>query len=106
MEYWALQCVKSVAVIASKSLREKIKETLNGGISEYFNWGLGIRVCEKQGDCQPLPDGSFGWSGAYGAHFWVEPTMGRSAVLMLNKADIGGSGSPFSYEFEKLVMQL
>ena len=30
--------------------------------------------------------------------------MGRSAVLMLNKADIGGSGSPFSYEFEKLVM--
>jgi len=31
---------------------------------------------------------------------------GSSAVLMLNKADIGGSGSPFSYEFEKLVMRL
>ena len=76
------------------------------GISEHFNWGLGVRVCEKRGDCQPLPDGSFGWSGAYGTHFWVEPTMGRSAVLMLNKADVGGSGSPFSYEFEKLVMQL
>ena len=51
MGYWALQCVKTVAVIASKSLREKIKETLNGGSSEYFNWGLSIRVCEKQGDC-------------------------------------------------------
>ena len=74
------------------------------GISEYFNWGLGVRVCEKQGDCQPLPAGSFGWSGAYGTHFWVEPNTGRSAVLMLNKADVGGSASPFSYEFEKLVV--
>ena len=72
--------MKSVEVIAPKSLREKIKETLNVGISEYFNWGLGVRVCEKQGDCQPLPDGSFGWSGAYGTHFWVEPNTGRSAV--------------------------
>ena len=47
MEYWALQRVKSVEVIAPKSLRKRIKETLNGGISEYFNWGLGVRVCEK-----------------------------------------------------------
>lgn len=73
------------------------------GVSEYFNWGLGVRVCEKQGGWQPLPDGSFGWSGAYGTHFWVEPKSGRSAVLMLNKADVGGSGSPYSYEFENLV---
>lgn len=73
------------------------------GVSKYFNWGLGVRVCEKRGDWQVLPDGSFGWSGAYGTHFWVEPGTGRSAVLMLNKADVGGSGSPYSYEFEKLV---
>ena len=73
------------------------------GISVYFNWGLGVRVCEMQGENQPLSDGSFGWSGAYGTHFWVEPKTGRSAVLMLNKADVGGSGSPYSYEFEKLV---
>ena len=50
-----------------------------------------------------LSVGSFGWSGAYGTHFWVEPTTKRCAVLMLNKADIGGSGSTYSYEFEKLV---
>ena len=35
MEYWALQCVKSVEVIAPKSLCEKIKETLNGGVKKY-----------------------------------------------------------------------
>ena len=73
------------------------------GINEYFNWGLGVRVVEKQDVAQALPAGSYGWSGAYGTHFWVEPTTKRYAVLMLNKADVGGSGSPYSYEFEKLV---
>lgn len=75
------------------------------GISEYFNWGLGVRVVEKQGASQPLPEGSFGWSGAYGTHFWVEPYTGKSAILMLNKADVGGSGSIYSLEFEKLVTE-
>lgn len=80
----------------------QLSTTLNG-LSQYFNWGLGVRVCEKQGENQPLTDGSFGWSGAYGTHFWVEPNTGRAAVLMLNKADVGGSDSLFSYEFENLV---
>lgn len=79
-----------------------LPKTLDG-INEYFNWGLGVRVCEKRGEKQPLSDGSFGWSGAYGTHFWVEPETGVSAVLMLNKADVGGSGSPYSAEFERLV---
>jgi predicted DNA-binding transcriptional regulator YafY len=35
MEYWALQYVKSVEVIAPKSLREKIKETLKGSVEKY-----------------------------------------------------------------------
>jgi len=35
MEYWALQYVKSVEVIAPKSLREKIKETLKSSVKKY-----------------------------------------------------------------------
>ena len=35
MEYWALQYVKSVEVIAPKSLREKIKETLKNSAKQY-----------------------------------------------------------------------
>lgn len=80
----------------------QLSSELNG-ISQYFNWGLGVRVCEKRGENQPLSDGSFGWSGAYGTHFWIEPKTGKSAVLMLNKADVGGSGSPFSREFELII---
>ena len=96
-----------VRVLTLKSIEKmrtaQLSNELNG-LSDYFNWGLGVRVCEKQGVNQPLPDGSFGWSGAYGTHFWVEPNTRRSAVLMLNKADVGGSGSPFSQEFERLVI--
>ena len=35
MEYWAWQCVKSVEVIAPKSLGEKIKETLKSSAKKY-----------------------------------------------------------------------
>ena len=35
MEYWALQYVKSVEVISPKSLRERIKETLQNAIGRY-----------------------------------------------------------------------
>ena len=72
-------------------------------IDDWQDWGLGVRVIKKQDNVQPLSIGSFGWSGAYGTHFWVEPQTGISAVLMLNKADVGGSNSVFSREFERLV---
>lgn len=80
----------------------QLPKDLNG-LSECFNWGLGVRVCEKRGERQPLPEGSFGWSGAYGTHFWIEPLSDIYAVLMVNKSDIGGSGSVVSAEFEKSV---
>lgn len=35
MEYWALQYAKSVEVIAPKSLRERIKETLANALTQY-----------------------------------------------------------------------
>ena len=35
MEYWALQYVKSVQILAPKALREQIKETLKNGVSLY-----------------------------------------------------------------------
>ena len=35
MEYWALQYVKSVEIIAPKPLREKIKETLKNSVKKY-----------------------------------------------------------------------
>jgi len=65
-------------------------------------WGLGVRVITKEsyGD---LPVGTFGWSGAYGTHFWVDPENKIAAVFMRNSLYDGGSGSRTSREFEKAV---
>lgn len=73
------------------------------GISDLFNWGLGVRVLPARGEGQPLPGGSFGWSGAYGTHFWVDPAGGVAAVYLHNSRSFGGAGAPHTLEFERLV---
>lgn len=75
------------------------------GITPYFNWGYGVRVvsAEKAG-VQELPAGSYGWSGAYNTHFWVDPTNKLAAVYMSNLNDAGGADSETAREFEHDVM--
>lgn len=70
---------------------------------QFDTWGLGMYVRRVHNKYQPLERGSFGWSGAYGTHFWVEPNSRTVAVLMLNSYNCGGSASPFSAAFERLV---
>ena len=67
-------------------------------------WGYSVLVRDKQNyPAQPLSAGSFGWSGTYGTHFWVNRKSGVVAVFMINKGGVGGSDSPYSAEFERLV---
>lgn len=56
------------------------------------SWGLGVRVA--LGD-KNLPDGSYGWSGAYGTHFWIDPENDITAIYMKNNRwhDSHGGGS-------------
>lgn len=75
------------------------------GISEIFNWGLGVRTVEAQTALQPLSPGSFGWSGAYGTHFWVDPKEDVVAVYMHNSYTYGGAGAPHTLQFEREVMR-
>ena len=66
------------------------------------SWGLGVYVrCE--GD--RLPVGSFGWSGAYGTHFWVDPENDIVAIYMKNNRwyDSHGCGET-GRAFERAVM--
>ena len=51
------------------------------GKSKNEAWGLGVRVITGP---HTLPVGSFGWSGAYGSHFWVDPENQIVAVMMRN----------------------
>ena len=65
-------------------------------------WGLGVRVIAEN-NYPNLPVGSFGWSGAYGSHFWVDPVNQICAVFMKNSKFDGGSGNESAVNFERAV---
>ena len=64
-------------------------------------WGLGVRVISSA-DLRTswLSNGSFGWSGASGTHFWVDPEKHLVGVLMAQAPAAG-----FRPDFETVVMQ-
>ena len=67
-------------------------------------WGLGVRVITSE-EYKLLPVGTFGWSGAYGTHFWVDPVNDITAVYMKNSRYDGGSGARTSKRFEAAVFR-
>ena len=50
-----------------------------------------------------LPVGTFGWSGAYGSHFWIDPTNKIAAVFMKNSLFDGGARNESACNFENAV---
>lgn len=74
------------------------KEIMN----QTERWGLGVRVITE--DSYPyLPKECFGWSGAYGSHFWVDLQNKIFAVYMKNSRCDGGAGNESAGNFEKAV---
>ncbi len=70
--------------------------------NDLVSWGLGVRVVtNKEYTYSPL--GIYGWSGAYGSHFWVDPNNKITAVFMKNAGYDGGAGNKSSLRFEQAV---
>ena len=67
-------------------------------------WGLGVRVIVSE-NYENLPVGAFGWSGAYGTHFWIDPQNNIAAIYMKNSLFDGGSGNESARNFEKAVWE-
>ena len=65
-------------------------------------WGLGVRVITDE-SYPNLPVGSFGWSGAYGSHFWFDPVNQSYAVYMKNSKFDGGAANESARYFERAV---
>lgn len=84
--------------------KPRLSETIEG-ISPFFNWGLGVRVIPNYSQHSVLSAGSFGWSGAYGSHFWVDEENALTAVYMHNSVTYGGAGAPHTFAFESAVMK-
>ena len=63
-------------------------------------WGYSVRVITGK---NRLPVGSFGWSGAYGTHFWVDPKNEIIGIYMKNSRIDGGAGAVTAAHFEEDV---
>jgi CubicO group peptidase (beta-lactamase class C family) len=65
------------------------------------SFGLSVRVVnDPVARNSFLTEGSFGWSGAYGTHFWVDRKEKLVAVVMTQT-----SNQDFLRDFENMVMQ-
>jgi CubicO group peptidase (beta-lactamase class C family) len=69
-------------------------------------YGLGVRhISDRAARRTLISDGSFGWSGAYGTHFWVDPSKKLVGILMVQTPSPGPPGEGRTEDFETVVMQ-
>lgn len=85
-------------IISEETFSELTKYRISRDSVNY--WGLAVRVVQKDHD---LPIGAYGWSGAYGSHFWIDPENEIAAVFMKNSCFDGGAGTESGNNFEKAV---
>jgi CubicO group peptidase (beta-lactamase class C family) len=79
-----------------------VPDTLPGR-SKGEGFGLSVRVVSDSAAAGTmLSNGSFGWSGAFGTHFWVDPKTNVVAILMVQT--MAADFEPIK-DFETAVMQ-
>lgn len=70
--------------------------------SDGLGFGLGFETFDRYGAKGMSSVGSFGWGGAYGSQYWVDPAARLTIVMMINQipntADVGA-------KFQTLVYQ-
>jgi CubicO group peptidase (beta-lactamase class C family) len=87
---------RTVAYMASVHASDTLQGRVPG---EGF--GLSVRVVRSAvASGSRVSDGSFGWSGAYGTHFWVDPKEDLIAIMMIQTPV-----REMRPEFENAVMQ-
>jgi len=87
---------RTVAYMASVHASDKLE-----GRTPGEGFGLSVRVVrDAVASGSRVSDGSFGWSGAYGTHFWVDQKEDLIAVMMIQTPV-----RDMRPEFENAVMQ-
>ena len=90
--------------IISQMSTPQLPDSLKG-FSPGQMWGLSVRVVTSdKGSAAPLTSGCYGWSGAWGTHFWIDPIHKIVALYMTNVSNIGGAGADTARELERDVM--
>lgn len=90
-------------ILSENAICEMSRRQLSESVNTSFDvWGLGVRVVADE-SYRRLPVGSFGWSGAFGTHFWVDRKNMITAIYMKNSLYDGGSGAVTAANFESDV---
>ena len=67
-------------------------------------WGLGVKLRQDPEQAgSACTAGTYGWSGAFGTHFFISPADDLEAVWCTNRTDLEGSASYISKKVEELV---
>ncbi len=101
--YNGIRVLKEESVI---KMSTDIIDLPHPGVDNIFNWGYGVYVRGDNCNYQPLKKGTFGWSGAYSPHFFVNIEDNSSVVFMTNLANDGGSDSPNIKVLEKAYSEI
>jgi CubicO group peptidase (beta-lactamase class C family) len=67
-----------------------------------MGFGFGFETVESYGASGMEAPGSFGWGGAYGTNYRVDPTSGLVVVLMIQ---LMPNGTDFREKFASIVYQ-
>ena len=91
---------RSVAIYCVEPRRRHVPPEL--GRAEGLGFGLTVEVVQDAIAAGTFrSNGSFGWDGAFGTHFWVDPEEQLVAVLMIQTS----VGRLIHRDFETAVMQ-
>lgn len=98
--------LEGVRVISAESVRLMRTPSNDFQMKPDVRWGLGVEVFGNPAKSGIMVNpGSFGWSGAYGTHFFVDPAAERIVILMTSSDSLGGSESYISRAIEKAVFE-
>jgi CubicO group peptidase (beta-lactamase class C family) len=79
-----------------------VPDTLPGR-AKGRGFGLSVQVITDHiAATTPISNGSFGWDGAYGTHFWVDPKEKIVGLFMIQDS---GPKRSMNLDFETAVMQ-
>lgn len=89
----------TVALMSSNHVGEMFPGQLGRPPGMGFGFAVEVVVDAIKADSR-RSNGSFGWDGAFGTHFWIDPKEKIVAVLMIQTANRG-----LHRDFENAVMQ-
>jgi len=91
---------RTVALMASNHVGDLYSQA--GATRRGMGFGLTVEVVMNPIDANRRQSaGSFGWDGAFGTHFWVDPKEQIAGILLIQQ----GVNAALNRDFENAVMQ-